>query len=338
VKTFHSLDDIPPNFGPTAVTVGKFDGIHIGHRRMIDRLLDEANNELLVPSVLTFDRNPLSFLAPDSCPPALVSNTQKLELLEKLGVQATIMLTFDRALREVEPEVFVKSVLADALHARIVYVGPDFRFGLRGKGNVDLLEDMSRACGFEVRHFSIIESEGRRVSSTWVRELLAEGDVAGARALLGRPQAVRGRVVRGAQRGRELGFPTANLSQDSEGLIPADGVYAAWAFVDEVRYPAAVSIGNNPTFDGVAERQVEAYLLSPNFEPVNLELYDAELELLFVERLRGMAAFDGVDYLVAAMNADVGRAVEILRNDLRSSESTPLLDSAPLSDNPELGQ
>ncbi len=313
MKTFTTLREIPSNFGPSAVTVGKFDGIHIGHRRMIDRLLTEARQESLVPTVLTFDRNPLSVFAPAACPLSLVSNAQKLEILDQLGVEVTVMMTFDRALREQSARDFVTSALVEALHAKVVYVGPDFRYGLGGKGDVALMEELGRTHGFEVRHFSNVDSGNRRVSSTWVRELLAAGDVAAAGQLLGRFPTVRGTVVSGAQRGRTLGYPTANLSPESEGLIPADGVYAAWAVLDGVAYPAAVSIGNNPTFDGVAERQVEAHLLGQDFEPIDLDLYGSLLEVQFVDRVRGMVAFDNVDTLIAGIRSDVEFVRALLR-------------------------
>jgi riboflavin kinase/FMN adenylyltransferase len=312
VKVYTSLGDLPADFGPSAVTIGKFDGVHVGHHRMIDRLLVEAREADLVPTVLTFDRNPLSVLAPGSCPPALISNDQKLELLDRCGLSATLMLEFDRAFSELSPEDFVAGILVGALDAKLVYVGPDFRFGKGGKGDVALLEELGRREGFEVRHIGVIEHGGRRVSSTWVRELLAEGRVREAGDLLGRAPSVRGTVVRGARRGRMLGFPTANLTPESEGLIPADGVYAAWASVDGDRYPAAVSIGNNPTFEGVPARQVEAHLLAQDFGEIDLDLYGRTIDLDFVDRIRGMEKFDGVDALVARIAADVEDVRQIL--------------------------
>jgi len=320
MKIFTSLEQIPADFGPSSVTIGKFDGVHIGHRRMVDRLLDEARQESLIPTVLTFDRNPLSILAPAVCPPAVVSNEQKCELLDQLGVDATVMLTYDRDFSNMAAEEFIERVLVNALHTKAVYVGPDFRFGKGGKGNVALLEEWGVRADFDVRHFSIVESNGSRVSSTKVRELLAEGDVAGAAALLDRPHVVRGTVVQGARRGRELGFPTANLSPDMEGLIPADGVYAAWAVVDGVRHPAAVSVGNNPTFEGVPNRQVEAHVLGPNCEPIDLDLYGARLEVRFVDRIRGMVAFADVESLVEGITADVKHVCELLRSTSGNSE------------------
>lgn len=315
MDVYTSLEEIPDSFGPSAVTIGKFDGVHIGHHRMIDQLLETARESSLVPTVLTFDRNPLSVIAPAACPPSLISNDQKLELLDGLGVAVTVMLTFDRAFSEQTAEEFIERALVRALRAKVVSAGPDFRFGHGGKGNIALLEEVGRRDGFEVRHFPLVERDGRRVSSSWVRELLAEGNVREAGALLGRPPSVRGTVVFGDQRGRTLGFPTANLDPDPEGFIPADGVYAAWARVDGERHPAAVSIGNNPTFDGVPAHQVEAHLFASDARPLDLDLYGTTIEVDFVDRIRGMEKFDGVDALVARIGADVEDARRILETD-----------------------
>src|SRR5690606_29190774 len=162
---------IPADFGPSAVTIGKFDGVHTGHHRMIDQLLADAREDSLVPTVLTFDRNPLSVLAPAKCPPSLISNDQKLELLEGLGVAVTVMRPFDRALSEQTAEEFMDRVRVKARGAKVVSAGPDFRFGHGGKGRIALLEEVGRRDGFEVRHFPLVERDGRRVSSSWVREL-----------------------------------------------------------------------------------------------------------------------------------------------------------------------
>ena len=312
MKVYTSLAGLPSDFGPSAVTIGKFDGVHLGHHRMIDRMIAEAHEACLAPVVLTFDRNPLSVLAPASCPPALISNDQKLELLAGFGLEATVMLEFDRAMSQMLPEEFVDTVLVEALGARLVYVGPDFRYGRGGKGDVALLDELGVRDGFEVRHIGVIEHDGRRISSTWVRELLSAGRVREAASLLGRAPSVRGRVVRGARRGRVLGYPTANLSPDSEGFIPSDGVYAAWAPVDGERYPAAVSIGNNPTFDGVPARQVEAHLLGSDFGRIDLDLYGRTVQLDLVDRIRGMEKFDGVDALIARMGADLDDVRRVL--------------------------
>jgi riboflavin kinase/FMN adenylyltransferase len=302
MQVFEGLPAVPSGFGPSAVTIGKFDGVHPGHRAVITELKSVAAAQQLVATVVTFDRNPLSVLAPDKCPDSLVSNAKKIELLVAAGVDATLVLEFNRAFSSQLPEDFVRSVLVDALHARVVFVGADFRFGVRGSGNVELLDRLSRVHGFEVRHIPEIAATGtksRRASSTWIRELLADGDVAGAAEQLGRPHSIRSTVVHGEQRGRALGYPTANLSPAIEGFIPRDGVYAARATVPAGRFSAAVSIGNNPTFEGVPQKQVEAHLLD-----ASLDLYDQTIELEFVSYIRSMNKFDSVDALVAQMRLD----------------------------------
>lgn len=294
------MAEIPADFGPSAVTIGKFDGVHAGHRTVLRQLLDVAGRRSLTPAVVTFDRNPLSLLAPEKCPVPLVSNAQKLELLAAAGIEATLMLEFDRALSQLPPEDFVRSILVDGLHAKAVLVGADFRFGAKGAGNVDVLRELGGKAGFEVLVVEDVAPDGqRRASSTWIRELLAEGRVVEAADLLGSLPSIRSVVVHGEQRGRTLGYPTANLSPEVEGYIPADGVYAAWLTVDGTRYPAAVSIGNNPTFEGVPDKQVEAHVIDEA-----LDLYDNTVELSFVEFIRGMRKFSGADALAEQMGLD----------------------------------
>jgi riboflavin kinase / FMN adenylyltransferase len=308
VRVFRAVADIPDGWGPSAVTIGKFDGVHTGHRAVIGRLQEVARERGLVSTVVTFDRNPLEVVAPEKCPASLVSNAQKLDLLASTGIDATLMVTFDQALAGLAPEEFVHRILVDRLHASAVLVGSDFRYGARGAGDVDLLRRLGEEYGFAVELIDDVRPEhGRRVSSTWIRELLAAGDVAHATELLGSAPTVRGVVVHGAARGRELGFPTANLSPESEGLIPADGVYAGWLTDGGERYPAAISVGNNPTFAGVPQKQVEAYVLD-----ADIDLYDHTVEVSFVERIRGMVAYRGIEPLIAQMTDDVERARGIL--------------------------
>lgn len=324
MHTFTALSDVPADFGPSAITIGKFDGVHSGHIRIIERLRTEGVAESLTPTVVTFDRNPLSVLAPEACPAEIISNAQKLALLESNGVQATIMLNFTRAFSEISPREFVEGMLVNTLHAKVILVGADFRFGRYGAGNVALLSALGSELGFRVAlldDFEMPESTGgagalehvmRRVSSTWVRQLLSIGDVCGAAKLLGREHVVKSFVVRGAQRGRELGFPTANLAPSAEGFAPADGVYAAWVTVDGGRYRAAVSIGNNPTFDGVAERQIEAHLLGAGEDSIDIDLYGKAIEVHFVSRLRGMLKFDSLEALIERIDADVAQVRSLL--------------------------
>jgi riboflavin kinase/FMN adenylyltransferase len=308
VKTFKGLAAVPEGFGPSAVTIGKFDGVHRGHRAVIDRIRAIAARDDLRAVVVTFDRNPLELLAPEKCPDALVSVRQKLELLGSTGIDATLLLPFDRALASVPATEFVERVLVDTLHAKAVLVGSDFRYGARGAGDVDLLIALGAKFGFTVEVVDDVRPEDeRRVSSTWIRELLAEGDVRHATQLLGHTPTVSGIVVHGAKRGRELGFPTANLSPESEGLIPADGVYAGWLTDAGTRYPAAISVGNNPTYEGVRKKQVEAYVLDRE-----LDLYDHVVDVEFVDRLRGQVAFTNIPDLVETMRGDVDRARDLL--------------------------
>ncbi|MET4781840.1 bifunctional riboflavin kinase/FAD synthetase [Glaciihabitans sp. UYNi722] len=309
MRFYSSLEDLPGDFGPAAVTIGKFDGVHAGHRRVIRQLREAAEAAELVSTVLTFDRHPLALLNPDRVPVSLTSNAQKREVLESTGVDAVVMVAFTREFSRLSPEEFIQRVLVDAVHARLVFVGSDFRFGQGGRGNVDLLIEQGGAHDFEVRIIEPVRPEGdRAISSTWIRDLLSEGRVDEAAKLLERRPSVRGEIVHGEQRGRELGYPTANLSAALEGFIPADGVYAAYATVDDRTMPAAVSVGNNPTFVGVPEKQVEAHILDET-----LDLYGATVEVSFVEFIRGMVKFSTIDELVAQIGRDEERVREILQ-------------------------
>ncbi|PXA70919.1 bifunctional riboflavin kinase/FAD synthetase [Cryobacterium arcticum] len=312
MKVLDGLDAVPADWPASAVSIGKFDGVHAGHRAVIAELKSLARREGLAAVVVTFDRHPLALLNPAVCPAELVSVQQKIDLLGETGIDATVVLSFDRALASLAPEDFVRDILVNTLHARHVMVGRDFRFGAKGAGDADLLTELGRSYGFDVRLIDDVMPLGeRRVSSTWIRELLSAGDVRAATRLLGHTPTVRGLVVHGAARGRELGFPTANLSPESEGLIPADGVYAGWLTDNGSSYPAAISIGNNPTFDGVAHKQVEAYVLDQE-----IDLYDHVVEVSFVEHIRGMVAFTGIDPLIKQIEDDVVRTRSILHRPL----------------------
>lgn len=311
MRVFTSVAEIPDGFGPSAISIGKFDGVHAGHQKVLAELRTVATEAGLASAAVTFDRNPLSVLRPETCPEPLVSNAKKLELLEATGIDATVMLHFDRSFSEQSPRDFVATVLADALKARIVFVGSDFRFGAQGAGTVDTLRELGAELGFEVRLIDAVVApagdEERRASSTWVRELLAEGRVAEAAVVLGRAPSIRSVVVGGVQRGRELGYPTANLAHGAEGFIPKDGVYAARILIDGNSYGAAVSIGNNPTFEGIADKTVEAHVLDESFD-----LYGKTVELSFIDYIRPMNKFPDVDALVAQMHRDEEKIRSIL--------------------------
>ena len=308
MRIFTSLSDVPADFGPSVVTIGKFDGVHEGHRAMVHRLRTTAAARGLASVVVTFDRNPLSLLRPEVCPEPLVSTEQKLDLLAATDPDATLVLTFDRSLAEETPEEFVRTVLVEPLRAAVVLVGADFRFGAKGAGSVETLIELGATQGFEVLVVDDVTAvDGRRVSSSWIRELLSEGRVAEAARLLGAPHTIRGTVVHGHQRGRQLGYPTANLSREVDGFVPADGVYAAWLTARDIRYPAAVSIGNNPTFEGIVDRQIEAHAIDAAFD-----IYDEVVDVSFVEYIRGMRKFPGPDELAVQMGADEDQIRTIL--------------------------
>lgn len=311
---FRDPAEVPRDFGPSVVAIGKFDGVHTGHRAVIDRARVDAAAAGARVVAVTFDRNPLAVLRPDLCPDSLVGPEQKLRLLAETGVDATLMLTFDETLAALPARAFVEHVLVGALAVRLVMVGSDFRFGRGGSGDPEFLRTLGAELGFDVEVVDDVRAAdaGRRVSSTWVRELLADGAVENAARVLGRPHAVRAEVVHGLKRGRALGYPTANLAADLEGFVPADGVYAGWlvdhgarggadALRSSIRYPAAISVGTNPTFDDVPVRQVEAYVL----DETDLDLYGHVVDVQFVARIRGMQAFDGIDPLIAQMGQDV---------------------------------
>ncbi|MFJ3472030.1 bifunctional riboflavin kinase/FAD synthetase [Microbacterium maritypicum] len=309
---FRSPDEVPDDFGPSAVAIGKFDGVHAGHRAVIARLEDAAAATESRSVAVTFDRNPLAVIRPDRCPENVVTVDRKLELLGELGLDATLVLTFDEELAARSAEDFVVDILVGALQVSTVLVGQDFRFGNRGAGTPELLRELGPRYGFSVEVVDDVYLPGssRRVSSSWIRELLMEGDVATAATVLGRYPDVRGEVVHGLKRGRELGFPTANLSTIVDAFVPADGVYAGW-LVDHdtgIRHPSAISVGTNPTFDDVLVRQVEAHVLGET----GLDLYGHDVTVEFVDRLRGMVAFEGIDKLMEQMGADVNDAARAL--------------------------
>lgn len=319
MKIFFDPADVPADFGSSVVAIGKFDGVHSGHRAVIDRARVTATESDASVVAVTFDRNPLSLLRPEACPENLVSVHQKIALLADSGVDAALVLRFDEALASLTAREFVQLVLVDALRAVCVMVGDDFRFGRGGSGTPAVLVELGSEFGFDVEVVGDVQGGGRRVSSTWVRELLVAGHVEDAARLLGRPHAVRGEIVHGLKRGRELGYPTANLAREVEGFVPADGVYAGW-LIDEgsdddplasaTRYPAAISIGTNPTFDDVTVRQIEAYVL----DETDLDLYGHTVQVQITHRIRGMVKFEGIDALIETMTDDVAAVRAALRD------------------------
>lgn len=303
MRVFDSIEGISAEefASGTALAIGKFDGVHRGHRALIDRVREISALHGFEPSVFTFANNPLGLLRPDLCPPTIMSREQRLEAFAALGVAACVMVPFDSELAEITAEDFVTGLLVGKLHVKHICVGADFRFGSGGLGDPTLLTAMGERLGFQVEIIDNVEDpQLGRVSSSSVREAILQGDIAAASRMMDREVAIRGTVVHGDARGRELGFPTANLGGELEGLRPADGVYAGWALVGEDLYKAAISVGANVTFDPQGEPRVEAFLL--DFEG---DLYGQRIEVRFVQRLRGMVAFPSVEALLARMHEDV---------------------------------
>ncbi len=309
MQVWRSLDDVPAGSGPSVVTVGNFDGVHRGHGAVLARARAVSDRSGHPVVAVTFDPHPMAVLRPDHAPAVLTTLEARAELLADAGVSDVLALPFSREIAAWSPLEFVDRVLVEALHASAVVVGANFRFGSRAAGDVATLREAGSERGFAVEGVDL--DGGPQVwSSTYVRTCLAEGDVAGAAEALGRPFAVRGLVVEGDRRGRELGYPTANVPLPSGTAAPADGVYAGWLTRVGAgeRWPAAISVGTNPTFAGERERRVEAYALDRD----DLELYGDQVEVAFVERLRGMTAFDDVESLLETMADDVRRTRDAL--------------------------
>jgi riboflavin kinase/FMN adenylyltransferase len=290
-----------PGYGRSVVTIGVFDGVHRGHQETINHAVKRAR-DLGVHSVLvTFDPHPSEVVRPGSHPAVLTEPRRKAELIEQLGIDVLCVIPFTVEFSRLSAEAFVHDVLVEHLHTALVVVGENFRFGHRAAGDVALLERLGRTFGFAVEPAPLVTSDGTIFSSTYVRACVDAGDVAAAAAALGRPHRLEGVIVRGDRRGRELGFPTANLLTGPHAAVPADGVYAGWFVRGGSRLPAAISIGSNPTFSG-RERRVEAYVL--DFDG---DLYGERAALDFVARLRDMRTYDTVEPLIAQIHEDVAQ-------------------------------
>jgi len=301
VQRWFDVAGVPAGWGRSVVAIGVFDGVHAGHRAIVARAVAAASELGASSVVVTFDPHPAVVVRPEAAPPLLGDVSQRLDLLASLGVDAVLVLPFDREIASWTAEEFVERLLVTRLHAQRVVVGENFRFGNRALGDVALLRRLGAVDDFTVDAVSLVGvAADEVVSSTLIRGMVADGSVAAAAKALGRPYGISGIVVRGDARGRELGFPTANIALPAGVAVPADGVYAGWLVrADGSRWPAAISVGTNPTFDGV-ERRVEAYALDVEFD-----LYDERITIEFADRLRGMEKFDSVDELVAQMTRDV---------------------------------
>jgi riboflavin kinase/FMN adenylyltransferase len=300
MERWRGYEAVPGGWGRSVVTIGVFDGVHRGHQATIGHAVKRARELGLRSVVVTFDPHPAEVVRPGSHPAVLTEPVRKAELMENLDVDAVCVVPFTQEFSRLPAEAFVHDVLVERLHAAEVVVGENFRFGHRAAGDNALLERLGRAFGFHLSQAPLIAAGETVFSSTYIRACVDAGDVAAAAEALGRPHGLAGVIVRGDQRGREIGFPTANLMVHRYAAVPADGVYAAW-FVrgGDERLPAAVSIGTNPTFSG-RERRVEAYVL--DFDG---SLYGERVRLDFVAHLREMRRYDGIEPLVAQIREDV---------------------------------
>lgn len=310
MRNIVGIDALGPQPGGAAITVGTFDGVHLGHRVLIARTIDEARSFGGTSVLVTWDRHPLETLRPGSEPRVLTTPERKAELIESSGIEVLVVLPFDDAFSKWSPERFITDVLV-SLGARAVFVGEGWRFGHRAAGTTDLLRKMGAEHGFQAEALTLADIQGESVSSTRVRTAIANGDMGGARTLLARPFDVDGVVLRGDRRGTELGFPTANLKLDRSIAHPPRGVYAGRAQLEAgIAYTAAINVGVNPQFGGDPDTtpwRVEAYLL--DFDG---DLYDQRLRVELHERLRDELRFESVDALVEQIARDVDHTRELM--------------------------
>lgn len=296
----------PAQGSGAVVAIGVFDGVHLGHREIIARAKNRAR-ELSLPLVaLTFDPHPTAVLAPDRQPAMLTSVAYRAELLIGAGSDAVVVWPFTKEFAAYPPDRFVDEILLGVLGAKAVFIGSNFTYGHRAAGNVETLQEAGARLGFEVDSIPLLTGGVTVFSSTMIRAAIVAGDVQRAWQLLARPHCVEGLVVHGDARGRLLGFPTANLGSLGHACIPADGVYAGWLTVAGERWPAAISIGTNPTFAG-QDRRVEAYALDHD----DLDLYDQSARIEFGWRLRETLKFDSIDDLLVQMAFDCERTRQL---------------------------
>jgi riboflavin kinase/FMN adenylyltransferase len=306
MQRWRGYEAAPGGLGRTVVTIGVFDGVHRGHQEIIGYTVKRARDLGIESVVVTFDPHPAEVVRPGSHPAVLTSPTRKAELIEELGADVLCVIPFTPDFSRLPAEEFAHDVLVEHLHAAVVVVGDNFRFGYRAQGDVELLTRLGRTFGYAEQGAPLVSVDDVVFSSTYIRACVDAGDVRAAAAALGRPHRIEGVVVRGDQRGRQLGFPTANLLCESRAAIPADGVYAAWLVRRGRREMAAVSIGTNPTFSG-RERRVEAFVL--DFDE---DLYGERVGLDFVAHLRETRRYDAVEPLIAQIAQDVADTRDIL--------------------------
>ncbi|HKV33314.1 MAG TPA: bifunctional riboflavin kinase/FAD synthetase [Pyrinomonadaceae bacterium] len=301
MRLFHGTDNAEI-LRPTVLTLGVFDGLHLGHQLIMKTVVERARETGAVPTVITFDPHPRAVLHPESAPPLLQTFDQKVEGFGVLGIEQTIVVRFTKDFSNVSARDFINDVVMDRLHAREVYLGKGFAFGHNREGNIELLKRLGAELSFIAGEVPEVRFRGQRVSSSKIRELLARGQVNLARRMLGRPYGVEGRVERGSERGHKLGFPTANLHPHNR-VIPRNGVYVTGTLIDGQWRRSVTNIGLRPTFGDASEPSVETFVL--NWDG---DLYGDVVRVRFLYRLRDERKFSSVDELTKQIKTDVARA------------------------------
>lgn len=301
MEVIDSLSSLPRPPEGSALTIGNFDGVHRGHRAVIDRVISDAKKRGLKSAVITFDRHPAEFLRPSKAPCRLCEPEMKIELLRDCGVDYLCVLAFDQDLADKEAGEFVEEVLVDGFNARVVVVGRNFRFGRNRKGSLSLLKELGTDGGFEAEEMSLVSVQGFDISSTRIRSAIVHGDVEWASQALGRDHSIRGEVIEGDRRGKALGFPTMNIYPPERICLPSDGVYAGWTVIDGIKYRAAINVGRRPTFGDDGRVLVESHLLDFSGE----DAYGKAIEVGFTRWLRGEYRFANADELIEQIGRDV---------------------------------
>ncbi|MBK9153331.1 MAG: bifunctional riboflavin kinase/FAD synthetase [Chloracidobacterium sp.] len=308
MKIFHGTDNANIQ-KPTVLTLGVFDGLHLGHQRIMGTVVERAKAVDAVPTAITFDPHPRAVLHPESAPPLLQTLDQRLANFEVLGIEQAIVIRFDREFAQKPAEEFITSIIHDRLHAKEVHLGKDFAFGRGRGGNIDLLRRMSGELGFIAEEVPEVRLRGHRISSSKIRHLLNEGRVNLARRMLGRPYGVEGVIERGVQRGRTIGFPTANLKPHNR-VIPKFGVYATATLVEGTWRRSITNIGVRPTFENEVEPSIESFIF--DFDG---DLYGDVIRVRFLHRIRDERKFNGIEELRAQIELDTGRALNYFRHE-----------------------
>ena len=297
---------VPEDFAETAVAIGKFDGIHLGHQQLFHELIHFSEEAGLAAAVLTFDRHPDAFLKPGTEPDAIIGPIQKARILEVIGADALITLRFDQALANLTPEQFVLNHLIP-MKAKLVLVGQGFRFGHKGSGSIVELRELGQRYGFTAKEIPTVVFGELPVSSTEIRKAITAGNIKVANIMLGRNHQTEGLVEHGRKIGRQIGFPTANLARNSEGLLPVDGVYAGWLHADGIRYPAAHSVGTNDSIASVP-RLLESHVIGRD----DLDLYDKIVTCEYIEQVRPWAKYESMEKLIEQISSDVEACKRVL--------------------------